>query len=276
MQMVGIVQEQDPDRARLFMQWHRMKWPILVEPLNLLDVPYVPITLAIDEAGIIRKIAPPLMLASASEKPEGLEKEFLSRLFEGPARVPEPTNAQPDFKSLRRAARDGSVEDLRAYANALIMWGEPQQLGRAIRAYRRALELEPNHGPTHFRLGVAYRKRYDSDFRRSGDFQKAVDSWSRALEIDPNNYIWRRRIQQYGPRLDKPYPFYDWVRTAREAIIARGESPERLWVEPGRAELAEPLRHLETTGLTEKEPDPKGQVIRDNQHFVKVETIAVP
>lgn len=52
--MVGIIQEQHPDRCRLFMQWKQMDWPILVDSLNLLEVTAVPITLTIDEHGIIR------------------------------------------------------------------------------------------------------------------------------------------------------------------------------------------------------------------------------
>jgi hypothetical protein len=39
--------------------------------------------------------------------------------------------------------------------------------------------------------------------------QKAVQYWTMALDMDSNQYIWRRRIQQYGPRLEKPYSFYD-------------------------------------------------------------------
>ena len=31
LQMVGIIQEQHPDRARLFMQWKEMGWPILID-----------------------------------------------------------------------------------------------------------------------------------------------------------------------------------------------------------------------------------------------------
>lgn len=57
---------------------------------------------------------------------------------------------------------------------------------------------------TEFRLGVAYRARYDSLLRQPGDFRKAVEHWERALALDANQYIWRRRIQQYGPRFDKP------------------------------------------------------------------------
>ena len=51
--------------------------------------------------------------------------------------------------------------------------------------------------------------RHDSGFRRIGDFANAVNAWSQARNADPNQCIWRRRLQQYGPRLAKPYPFYD-------------------------------------------------------------------
>ena len=79
LQMVGIIQEQHPDRARLFMQWKRMGWPILVDSYNLLDVPVVPITLAIDEHGVIRQINPP------RGDVERLERTFLSQTFDPPA-----------------------------------------------------------------------------------------------------------------------------------------------------------------------------------------------
>src|SRR5437867_6658258 len=77
--MVGIVEEQHPDRARLFMQWKRMGWPILVDALDRLKVPYVPITLAIDEYGVIRKIG--LTLSEAKD----LENTFLKQRYEAPA-----------------------------------------------------------------------------------------------------------------------------------------------------------------------------------------------
>jgi len=54
LQMVGIIQEQHPDRARLFMQWKQMGWPVLVNPLNLSELPYFPITLGVDEHVILR------------------------------------------------------------------------------------------------------------------------------------------------------------------------------------------------------------------------------
>ena len=64
------------------------------------------------------------------------------------------------------------------------------------------------------------------------------------------------RIQQYGPRLDKPYPFYDWVPTAIEEITARGETPVDLSVELVASEFAEPsqARIIEHTASDEHRP----------------------
>ena len=72
----------------------------------------------------------------------------------------------------------------------------------------------------HFRLGVAYRKWFDEK-KDIAFFDQAVEQWGKALAMQPNQYIWRRRIQQYGPRLIKPYPFYDWVEAAtnRRGIV---------------------------------------------------------
>ena len=215
-QMVGIIEEQHPDRARLFMQWKQMHWPILVDSFDLLGVPIVPITLAIDEYGVIRMVNP---------KPEELEEEFLNRTFERPASLSGVRDREPDLDTLKQATRRDTVETWSAYANALVEWGGPKRATEAIEAYQHALRREPESGALHFRLGVAYRKRYDSDFRQPEDFQKAVEQWNAALQVNPNQYIWRRRIQQYGPRLDKPYSFYDWVTTARKEIAARGETP---------------------------------------------------
>ena len=154
-------------------------------------------------------------------------------------------------------------------------------MGAAIRAYQDVIAVDRGHDPDgfdpdHFRLGVAFRKRYDSDYREASDFQRAVQHWKIALDLDPNQYIWRRRIQQYGPRLDKPYPFYDWVPQARAAISTRGETPLELAVEPRGAEFAKPLEHFETGVDPVEEPDPGGRIQRDEGQFVHAEATVVP
>jgi len=225
----------------------------MVDSLNLLNVPYVPITLEIDEGGVIRFVGPPF------GKPSDIQEKFLSRAFESAMVSIPPVPAPPDLEKLRQAATKGTATAWGTYADALVLWGGQQRLGEAIAAYKRALEPAPQEGRTHFRLGVAYRKRDDSPYRQPGDFQMAVEEWQAALDTDPNQYIWRRRIEQYGPQLDKPYPFYDWVETARTEITARGETPVPLQVEPRGSEFASPVERFEVAQASVKEPDPWGE-----------------
>jgi tetratricopeptide (TPR) repeat protein len=268
LQMVGIVQEQHPDRARLFMQWKQMNWPVLVDSLNLLGVAVVPITVAIDEHGIVRAINP---------RKEAIEKDFLARTFEPPA-----ANAAAAAVSSgavgRQPGRKAPADAWRRYGEDLFLWGGRNAVGKAIEAFERAAAGESNQidGATTFRLGVAYRARYDSPQRRPGDFRQAVEHWERALKVNPNQYIWRRRIQQYGPRLDKPYSFYDWIPEARTAIAARGESPVVLAVEPAGAEFARPVKTFEADATTRVEPDPKGRIHRDRGELIQIEALTVP
>jgi tetratricopeptide (TPR) repeat protein len=270
LQMVGIIQEQHPDRARLFMQWKKMGWPILVDSYNLLEVPVVPITLAIDEHGVIRQVNPP------RGDVEQLQRTFLSQTFNPPAAGTDDGPRAPDLDALRPPSRSGGSGAWRAYGDAVAVWGGAGRRDDAITAYQSAVHADPEDALGHFRLGVAYRMRYDFDARQDGDFAKAVEHWTRALDIDPNQYIFRRRIQQYGPRLDKPYPFYDWVVTARAELEARGEVPSPLVVEPRGAEFAQPAKTFVASELPEDEPDPRGRVLRDKGQFIHIETTAVP
>jgi hypothetical protein len=177
---------------------------------------------------------------------------------------------------LRDLSRRGGIGASLAYADALFLWGGEDQLDQVVEAYEKAAEAEPDVGATQFRLGSAYRRRDDSKSRRPGDFQRAAEHWARAVELDPNQYIWRRRLQQYGPRLDKPYPFYDWVDAARREIRARGEEPALLAVEPGGAEIAAPAERFEPRAPEGKEPDPGERIRRDPGRLVEIEVAVVP
>jgi hypothetical protein len=102
--------------------------------------------------------------------------------------------------------------------------------------------------------------RHDSADRKAEDFSEAAKAWTRAQELDPGQYIFRRRIQQYGPRLEKPYAFYDWVPEARESINKRGDEPVTLAAEPSGSEFAKPLKGLPTASGEQKHPDPEKKV----------------
>ena len=268
-QVVGIVEEQHADRTRLFMQWKQMRWPVMVDSLNLIGVSSVPITLLIDEYGIVRYIRP-----SDEEFAHFLDQEFRPRKLVTSEKFL--INEAILLNELEAKASGGNAKELRAYGDALFLWTGPEDSSRAINFYQKALELDPNSGEVHFRLGVAYRSRYELESRESDDFLNAVKHWKQALEIDPNQYIWRRRIQQYGPRLDKPYSFYDWVLEARKDIEGRGEKPVQLAVEPGGAEFARPAKDFQVLSTDVKEPDPGATIHRDTEGMIEVETILVP
>ncbi|MEM1179507.1 MAG: hypothetical protein AAGM22_14260 [Acidobacteriota bacterium] len=257
LQNIGIIQEQHPSRARLFMQWQRMEWPVMVDSLNLLGLKVVPVTYLIDESGTIQYRG----------GLEGLE-DFLAR--DRPDQTPQPVPAE---RPRLPEAADRSIEA----ADLRFLWGDDDALDVAIDGYRaRLTDADADLGQVHFRLGVSLRRRADGPRRQDGDFAAAVEHWGHAIENDPNQYIWRRRIQQYGPRLEKPYSFYDWVSQARLDIKSRGEVPAALDVEPRGAELAQPSRSF-TVGDAAVEP-PLGayRIYRDEKGLILLEHTLVP
>ena len=209
---MGIVQEQHADRARLYRQWRQLEWPILVDSLNLLDFRVVPIPMAIDESGAV--------WSSRLRRPSELDAFLAQPAAEGDwaAEVPEPYRIDAPA--------------------AHFLAG---RLGDSIQAYRAALEEAPDDSRARFRLGVTLRARHESEERVRDDAQNAVSAWHAALSSRPDQYIWRRRLQQFGPRLAKPYNFYAWVEEARAEIRARGEEPVELAWEPRGTEIAAPL-----------------------------------
>ncbi len=268
--MVGIIQEQHPDRCKLFMQWKRMNWPVMVDALNLLEVKVVPLTFLIDEHGVIRAKArrPGDVEAWLKEPPpEGEPPASRAR-----ASVPSPEQ----LRARQRVAGAGDFESRMALARDLFLWGGDALASEAVAVFERIAESRPDDGRVHFRLGVAHRKSFDLDSHDEEDFKQAVESWQTALNADPNQYIWRRRIQQYGPRLMKPYSFYDWVTTARAEIEARGEQPVKLSVEPGGAEFATPQQSFSSEPTTRERPDPDGRILRDRKGFIQAAAVVVP
>jgi tetratricopeptide (TPR) repeat protein len=269
--VLGIAQEQYPDRCRLFAQWHKLNWPILHDPINVMGVRGVPIEVAIDEYGIVRILKP---------DPETFEKEFIDKTFAPPKKDVsakfEKTN-RPDLTALRRRAKQSGSSDVwRQLGDALVLWSEPFDVNEAIDAYTKAVKNDPEDGDAHFRLVVCYRIRYESERRLPTDFQMAVDHWTKARQINPNQYIWRRRVEQFGPRATKPYPFYDWVQTAASEIRTRGEKPIELRVLPTGSEIAGPDRGIESEKVDVKPPDPQGRILRDQQHLILAEVAVIP
>ena len=71
LQIVGLIQEQHPDRCRLWKQWKKMDWPVLVDSLNRTGVSAVPLYWVIDEHGVLRQ-----MLRPSASLDEFIETEY--------------------------------------------------------------------------------------------------------------------------------------------------------------------------------------------------------
>lgn len=234
--VAGIAPEQHGDRMRLFLQWKGMEdMPVLLDSYNVLQLRAVPITILVDEAGVI-------VARNPNEKRlEEFLAEPAAKVGSAP-RAPRPRHRGPkDLSDLPLATR------------------------------------EQSDGETEFHWGVAYRKAYDlaGDKARPEHFSNAVSYWRWALLRDPSNYIWRRRLQQYGPRLDKPYPFYDWVATARKELVARGAKPHPLVCEPTGAEIAHPKK-ADLPDEQIQHPDPTGKLFHDNRELFTYRATLVP
>lgn len=231
--VVGIAQEQHAGRVRLFAQWQNVEWPILHDAMNVVGVKDVPLLVAIDEHGVIRAVDPDL---------EKLAEDFISKEFT-PLKVMPPIDLKelPDPRTTRRIAGEARRNnEWRRHAEALVLAGKPQQIKEAIATFQLAIDADDGDEAAWFGQGVAYRIRYDRPERDAGDFQAALDAWRKAAQLDPANAIYLARLQQYGPCIDKPFSFYDWIETAREDITHREETPVVLICEPVGAEVSPP------------------------------------
>ena len=265
LQVIGIVQEQHPDRAQLYQQWKGLDFPILWDPFGLSGVEAVPDLTAVDEHGVIR-IARPAPKLFETQFMEG----FMGRSFEASEGEPVPAT----FFQVNASARlrgDLSTEDRARRAMARLMLAGPTARtidGEVDALASAAVEGQPRD---RFRAGVGLRMRFDGPQARAADLQRSIDAWFSALMASPNQYIWRRRIQQWGPALDKPYAFYDWVGVARADIQARGERPVRLLASLSGAERAQSSRAVPVLRSGAVEPDPEDRITLDSGRLVRLE-----
>ncbi len=281
--ILGVVQEQHAERTRLYSQWQQFDWPIVVDSSNQLGLRAVPMVLALDEAGNIVDNS-----LSASEYAAFVNAPSVPSAKASPDDESGRNNRSPLNKSaakpkedraqhwLDTARQSGDAQDWIAAARHLLIWGGHEALDQCIKAYDAAIRLDNSLAYVHFERGVALRRRFDSPWRRDPDFGLAVQAWGRALELDPNHYIYRRRIQQYGPRLDKPYPFYDWVASAQRDITDRGQIPIPLSVELAGAEIAAPTREFQPATDDESNPDSDGRITRDTAQLIELNSVVVP
>ena len=247
--VIGITQEQHPQRCELWAQWEQVDWPILWDPFNLTGSAAVPIAMAVDEHGVVQN-----MRLQPQKFEQQFKQDFLAKEFPAPKDLTRRTalHADPQIQAL-----------LHSELNA-------QQWQKALAGFKadtkptatkKMQHSDDQNAAAWFRLGVAHRMRYDSTHAHADDFQIALQSWQQALKLNPRQYIWRRRIQQWGPKLDKPYPFYNWVSQAQMQIKKRGLTP---------IELPVPLGAVAASG--EDGAQPEAGVPRDQKARIAIES----
>jgi len=270
--VIGLVQEQHPERAQLYAQWREMDWPIMWDPFNTTGALAVPYAYMIDECGVLQG--------------KRLNEDSLAAFMEAEFDAPEDSASTSHYehKLVQTPASHSNEEESVVFARWLALsdatWrrDNERRTSSSLHVFRYMTSQEEAYEPTesdYFCLGVLYRMRYDSDDREEGDFQAAIDAWAKALEMDPNQYIWRRRIQQYGPMSDKPYPFYDWVETAQREIAERGETPVVIPQALTQAELGTEGSALVPEGDTAN-PDPDGRITADATGIITVTSATTP
>ena len=267
--MIGLIQEQHADRCRLFQQWKGLDFPIVQDPVNQNGIAVVPVYIAIDEHGIVQSRRP---------NPRTFAKEFIEKSFDAPSsEAPRIAEEKKTISHWQMEVRKSeSIESLLGLGDAYLLWKRTKgNASKAIEAYEKAWKLDESRYDIQFRLGSAYRFAYELDGQQSQElFEKSVSHWEKAYEMNRRQYIYWRRIQQYGPRMKKPYSFYDWVAQARKEIEARGEKPHPLSVEPNGAELAQRSRSM-VVDKSAKNPDPKNE-IPDEQKMIASHVNFVP
>ena len=249
--VLGIAQEQHKERTKLYKQWKQYDFPIVQDATTQLNLNAVPIPMLIDEYGVVRATRP---------RPNSLAK-FMEQQF-APA---EETTTVSDVSEIDRALEKGNK----------LLHQKDRDIDGAITAFESAVKLDSKNGKALFSLGVAHRMRFDSENRETGDFKTAAKLWGQALAVNPNQYIWRRRIEQYGPQLTKPYPFYDWVEKAQQSIRERGEDPLELSVSLTGTEIAK-NGSWDAADNKPENPDPDKKILLDEKNYLSISSTTVP
>ena len=105
--MLGVIQEQHAERARLYAQWKQFTWPIVHDPITRLNLAAVPIAVLIDQHGVVRHM---------NAHPDSLA-EFMSTNYEASKQ-----SATPDTENDSTDIADSHLRQLVARADDILLW----------------------------------------------------------------------------------------------------------------------------------------------------------
>ena len=212
--MLGVIQEQHAERCQLYAQWKNFEWPIVQDATTFLNLDAVPVVMLLDEHGVVRHMNPrsntlEKFIKTKFEAPKNADSEKAKMKTDAGSKSKASKGSENKTNTKMDAKAEMATSDHVAAGNKEILWRKDggDAINAAIKHYSQALKDNPKDPRLNFYLGVAYRARFDSDNAEPEDFDRSVENWTAALKANPNQYIWRRRLEQYGPRMEKPYPF---------------------------------------------------------------------
>ena len=160
--IVGLIQEQHPDRCALFLQWKQMDFPVLVDSLNRTGVSAVPLLWAIDENGVVRKTRPDA---------KWFRDTFVKTDY------PEPDSDKSRLQAESKEAAGVELFLAKKWTAAIDAW--------QVELDDATAQSESDRAAAWFRWACACRARYDYAGGDTADFQKAVKGWSQAIRLAP-------------------------------------------------------------------------------------------
>lgn len=233
LRVVGVVQEQNPEHAQLFAQWHGIDWPILWDAFHLLDLAQLPMVCAVDEYGQVHSTDFEPTLVDA---PGGMLQVFIEPMYQEPIIYPRAENLLHreliHIKDPRSGTALAALQALGLMVYRSRMEGvEAELYDHGVKQLGAWAARDDALGADLFRLGVALRLRWDSPFAQPTDFAASINAWTAALKLDPGQFIWQQRLALWQAS-DAPTDAYSWTTVAQEAIRARGEEPIPLRMNP--------------------------------------------
>jgi|CXWL01.1.fsa_nt_gi peroxiredoxin len=215
--VIGVSQEQSPERSRLLLQWLKIDWPVLHDPLNTHEVRKLPTVIAIDEHGYVQ---------DPHAKIETFESKFVNQTYPKPGKPAYyERDVLQDPRVTRRIVEDtNAAEDWNRHGTSIILSWRPALLPEGVESFTKLTGKEPKSAVAYFRLGVAHLFRRASEFAQGDDLEGAQKALKKAAALSSSNEVFAQRLlvasgKDTGEK---------WIKLARKEIKARGEKPVAL------------------------------------------------
>jgi hypothetical protein len=245
--VVGVMHEQDRDRAALFVDWKDLTIPVLFDPLNISRVNRLPIVVTVDEQGFIRgvdkdfgdpdksydgknKIGADWVYPKIGSENwrKGFAKSFVKKKYK-PGKFVEraPVLEPTEPKVLKRRAAEGRSSSMqRELADAFMLGGTTAEIEEGMRTYSQVLQADGKDAYSFFRLGVGFLMRSASDAKQETDLKQGIESLRNAVKLKPKNEIFKSRLLQFdgdAKQTKGGVDFDGWMELAR----AKSQKPKK-------------------------------------------------